>query len=124
MWKLPRRRKGDRTGARAHVGAVPPATAVSVAVSAARPSAAGVSRPCAVSFTSMALPREIVTEVLKLPDEERAELVHVLLESLDGDEECEASAEELAEVDQGLAEIDRGEYVTADDLLARLRQIP
>jgi len=71
----------------------------------------------------MALPRELVTEVLKLPDDERAELVHVLLDSLDDDKACELSPEELAELDEGFAEIERGEYITAADFLEQARQI-
>ena len=46
----------------------------------------------------MAIPQQLVTEVLKLPDDERAELVDVLLASLD-EQGHDLTAEEQAGAD-------------------------
>lgn len=62
-----------------------------------------------------------------MPAEERAELVERVIDSL-GSEEVELSAEELAELDEALADADRaverGELIPAEDVLAQMRQIP
>jgi putative addiction module component (TIGR02574 family) len=67
----------------------------------------------------------VLQEVLKMPPEERAELVERLIDSLD--DEVELSAEELAQLDEAIADADhaveRGELISADDVLAQMRQI-
>jgi hypothetical protein len=67
----------------------------------------------------------VLQQVLKMPAEERAELVERLIDSLDG--EVELSAEELAQLDEAIADADRsverGELISADDVLAQMRQI-
>jgi len=67
----------------------------------------------------------VLQEMLKMPAEERAELVERLIDSLD--DEVELSAEELAQLDEAIADADRaverGELIPADDVLAWMRQI-
>lgn len=68
----------------------------------------------------------VLKEVLKMPAEERAELVERLIDSLDEDE-VELSAEELAQLDDAITDADlaveRGELIPAEDVLAQMRQI-
>ena len=74
----------------------------------------------------MAVPQSLVIEALKLPAEEREELIHALLDSFpagEPDDTRALSPEQLAELDESLAEADRGELVSADDVLARMHQI-
>jgi hypothetical protein len=67
----------------------------------------------------------VLQQVLKMPAEERAELVERVIDSLD--DEVELSAEELAELDEAIADADRaverGELISAEDVLAQMRQI-
>ncbi|HEU4726550.1 MAG TPA: addiction module protein [Kofleriaceae bacterium] len=68
----------------------------------------------------------VLQQVLKMPVEERAELVERLIDSLD-ENEIEVSAEELAHLDEAIADADRaverGELIPADDVLAQMRGI-
>ena len=68
----------------------------------------------------------VLQQVLKMPAEERAELVERLIDSL-GEHEVELSPEELAHLDEAIADADhaveRGELIPADDVLAQMRQI-
>jgi predicted transcriptional regulator len=64
---------------------------------------------------------DLLQEVLALPDDEREDLLRKLLESIARNEEEELSDDELAEIEAGFADIERGEHVTAEDLLAQLR---
>lgn len=67
----------------------------------------------------------VLQQVLKMPADERAELVERLIDSLD--DEVELSSEELAQLDEAIADADRaverGELISADDVLAQMRQI-
>jgi len=67
----------------------------------------------------------VLQEVLKMPADERVELVERLIDSLDADE-VELSAEELAQLDEAIADADRaverGELIPADDVLSQMRQ--
>lgn len=67
----------------------------------------------------------VLQQVLKMPADERAELVERLIDSLD--DEVELSAEALAQLDDAIADADsaveRGELISADDVLAQMRQI-
>jgi hypothetical protein len=69
----------------------------------------------------------VLQQVLKMPADERAELIERLIDSLDVDE-VELSAEELAQLDKAIADADRAverwELISADDVLAQMRQIP
>lgn len=80
-----------------------------------------------VRYISTVAIEAVLQEVLKMPADERAELVERLIDSLDGDE-VELSAEELAQLDEAIADADRaverGELIPADDVLAQMRQIP
>jgi hypothetical protein len=66
----------------------------------------------------------VLQQVLKMPADERAELVERLIDSLD--DEVELSAEELARLDEAIADADRaverGELISADDVLAHVLQ--
>lgn len=64
---------------------------------------------------------DLLHEVLALPDDEREDLLRKLLESIVRNEEEELSDDELAEIEAGFADTERGEHVTAEDLLAQLR---
>lgn len=79
---------------------------------------------CVRYILTMAI-EAVLQEVLKMPPEERAELVERLIDSLD--DEVELSAEELAQLDEAIADADRaverGELISADDVLAQMRQI-
>ena len=71
----------------------------------------------------------VLDEVLKLPLEERAELVERLIDSLDDDERaCDLSSDDLAKLDEALGDADRAadrdELIPAAEVLARMRQIP
>jgi putative addiction module component (TIGR02574 family) len=74
----------------------------------------------------MAVPQSLVIEALKLPAEEREELIHALLDSFpagDLDDPHALSPAQLAELDESLAEADRGELVAAEAVLTRMRRI-
>jgi putative addiction module component (TIGR02574 family) len=68
----------------------------------------------------------VLQQVLKMPADERAELVEHLIDSLEA-EEVELSAEELAHLDEAIADADRavehGELIPAEAVLAQMRQI-
>jgi putative addiction module component (TIGR02574 family) len=64
----------------------------------------------------------LLQEVLKMPAEERAELVEHLIDSLD-DDQVQLSAEEMAQLDEAIVDADRGELIPADAVLAQMRQI-
>ena len=68
----------------------------------------------------------VLQQVLKMPADERAELVEHLIDSLE-DEEVELSAEELAHLDEAIAEtncaVERGELIPAEAVLAQMQQI-
>ena len=68
----------------------------------------------------------VLQQVLKMPAEERAELVEHLIDSLE-DDEVELSSEELAHLDEAIADADRaverGELIPAEAVLAQMRQI-
>lgn len=68
----------------------------------------------------------VLQEVLKMPADERAELVEHLIDSLD-DDEVELAADELAQLDEAIADADRaverGDLIPAEDVLAQMRQI-
>jgi acyl-CoA reductase-like NAD-dependent aldehyde dehydrogenase len=67
----------------------------------------------------------VLQQVLKMPPEERAELVERLIDSLE--DEVDLSAEELTHLDEAIADADRavehGELISADDVLSQMRQI-
>lgn len=79
---------------------------------------------CVRYILTMAI-EAVLQQVLKMPADERAELVERLIDSLD--DEVELSAEELARLDEAIADADRaverGELISADDVLAQMRQI-
>lgn len=68
----------------------------------------------------------VLREALKMSAEERAELVERLIDSLD-DNDVELSAEELAQLDEAIADADRaaerGELIPHHEVLAQMRQI-
>jgi len=68
----------------------------------------------------------VLQVVLEMPADERAELVERLIDSLSEDE-VELSAEELAQLDDAIADADRaveqGQLIPADAVLAQMRQI-
>jgi len=65
----------------------------------------------------------VLQQVLKMPADKRAELVEHLLDSLE-DEGVELSAEQLAHLDEAIAEVEHGELIPAEAVLAQMRQIP
>lgn len=79
-----------------------------------------------VRYISTMAIEAVLQEVLKMPAEERAELVEHLIDSLD-DDQVELSAEELAQLDEAIADAgraaERGELIPADAVLAQMRQI-
>lgn len=68
----------------------------------------------------------ILREALKMPAEERSELVERLIDSLD-DNDVKLSRAELAQLDEALADADRaaerGELILHHEVLAQMRQI-
>lgn len=68
----------------------------------------------------------VLQQALQMPVAERAELVEHLIESLD-DTEIELSPEELAQLDEAIADADhaaeRGALIPAEDVLAQLRRL-
>lgn len=79
-----------------------------------------------VRYISTVAVEAMLQELLKMSADERAELVERLIDSVDGNE-AELSAEELAQLDEAIADADRaverGELISADDVLARMQQI-
>ena len=77
------------------------------------------------TFSAMAI-EAVLQVVLEMPADERAELVEHLIDSLSEDE-IELSAEELAQLDDAIADADRaveqGQLIPADAVLAQMRQI-
>lgn len=67
----------------------------------------------------------VLEEALKMPAQERAELVERLIDSLD-DNEVELSPEELAELDDALVDADhaveRRELIPDDEVVLLMRQ--
>jgi putative addiction module component (TIGR02574 family) len=53
-------------------------------------------------------PKELYKKAMSLPDQERAELVGLLLETLDVDEDTGVEAAWLSEIDRRVAELDSG----------------
>jgi len=79
-----------------------------------------------VRYISSVAIEAVLQEVLKMPADERTELVERLIDSLEQDE-VELSADELAQLDEAIADADRaverGDLIPADDVLAQMRQI-
>lgn len=72
----------------------------------------------------MAVPHKLVTEALRLPDEDREALLHALLDSFaDEPGAPDLSAAELAELDTALAAADREPHVSAEQLLDQVRKL-
>ena len=68
----------------------------------------------------------VLQTVLRMPAEERAELVERLIDSLD-DTVVDLSPEQLVQLDEAISEADlaveRGELISAEAVLAQMRQI-
>jgi hypothetical protein len=77
-------------------------------------------------YVSAVAIESVLQEVLKMPANERAELVERVIDSLD-DDQVELSPDELAQLDEAIADADRaverGDLIPADDVLAQMRQI-
>ena len=67
---------------------------------------------------------DILTDILRLPAEERARLALELIRSLDGESDADAEAAWDAEIRRRADEIDRGmaETMTLDEFRAHIRQ--
>lgn len=95
-----------------------------VRASASAPRSTSVHALGFVRYTHPVPIEAVLQQVLRMPVEERAELVERLIDSLD---EIEVSAEELAHLDEAIADADRaverGELIPAGDVLAQMRQI-
>lgn len=79
-----------------------------------------------VRYTSHVAFEAVLREALKMPAEDRAELIERLIDSLD-DNEVKLSAEEATQLDEALADADRaaerGELIPHHEVLAQMRQI-
>ena len=66
---------------------------------------------------------DVLTEILRLPAEERARLALELLRSLDGEPDPDAAAAWEAEIERRGAEVDNGtaETMTLDEFRAHVR---
>ena len=64
----------------------------------------------------------VVAGQVVLDDSEFIDGTHVVVVSRDREDEVCLSAEELAELEAGIAEADRGETISGDELFARLRR--
>jgi len=77
-------------------------------------------------YVSAVAIESVLQEVLKMPADERTELVERVIDSLD-DDQVELSSDELAQLDEVIADADRaverGDLIPADDVLAQMRQI-
>ena len=62
----------------------------------------------------------VVAGQVVLDDAEFIDGTHVVVVSRDREDEVCLSAEELAELEAGIAEADRGEMISGDELFARL----
>ena len=67
---------------------------------------------------------DVKSELLQLPTDQRAELAHFLIQSLDEGTEADAEAAWDAELARRVDEIDRGEALgePAESVFARLRE--
>ena len=72
-------------------------------------------------MNEMRKPEEILSEALQLPSEARAALAAKLLDSLDGQEDADAEAAWLVEIERRLAEVDDGTVKTVPWHEARRR---
>lgn len=77
---------------------------------------------------AMAIPQKLVSELLKLPDEERGELAALLLRSLEPDDGDELTGKEWetvwgAEIDRRMREVAEGkvELIDGDQVDAQVR---
>lgn len=64
----------------------------------------------------------VVAGQVILDDSEFIDGTHVVVVSRDREDEVCLSAKELAELEAGIAEADRGETISGDELFARLRR--
>ena len=64
----------------------------------------------------------VVAGQVVLDDAEFIDGTHVVVVSRDREDEVCLSADELAELESGIAEADRGETISGDELFARLRR--
>jgi len=64
----------------------------------------------------------VVAGQVVLDDSEFIDGTHVIVVSRDREDEVCLSAEELAELEAGIAEADRGETISGEELFARLRR--
>ncbi len=64
----------------------------------------------------------VVAGQVVLDDSEFIDGTHVVVVSRDREDEVCLSAEELAELEAGIAEAGRGETISGDELFARLRR--
>jgi putative addiction module component (TIGR02574 family) len=86
-----------------------------------------MSKVGAIEFVSVSIELMNTTELqqaaLRLPKQERAQLAHLLLESLDQPSESDVEQLWLFEAERRAAQIDRGEVqlVTAEELEAQVQ---
>ena len=64
----------------------------------------------------------VVAGQIVLDDAEFIDGTHVVVVSRDPEDEVCLSAEELAELEAGIAEADRGEMISGDELFVRLNR--
>jgi len=64
----------------------------------------------------------VINGAIKVVDPEFRDGTEVFILTREGDEEVRLSPEELAELEAGIAEADRGEMIPGDVLFARLRR--
>jgi len=64
----------------------------------------------------------VVSGQVVLDDAEFIDGTQVVVVSRDQEDEVRLSAEELTELEAGIAEVDRGETISGDELFARLRR--
>ena len=64
----------------------------------------------------------VVAGQVILDDSEFIDGTHVVVLSRDREDEVRLSPDELADLEAGLAEADRGETISGDELFARLRR--
>lgn len=76
-----------------------------------------------VCYDAAVAAADVLTEILRLPAEERARLALELLRSLDGEPDADASAAWDAEIERRGAEVDAGtaETLTLDEYRAHVR---
>ena len=107
------RRKGCRWAGEC----VPSASWVSAGLESAGLECVGVCYDVAVAVA------DVLSEILRLPAEERAHLALELLRSLDGEPDADATAAWDAEIERRGAEVDAGnaETMTLDEYRAHVR---